>query len=118
MRNFNFVFEHKITENGIVIKVDELEQIPSIKALKDIPRRNYVKLILGDKLIELKSEVGRELQTGLSDFNVIIHNKKPEINLIRLISLAEIDAHRFFWNHVPKLMEFWQKSSFMDLLIN
>ena len=73
-----------------IISINCIGQIPTLEAIRSIPREQTLKLVF-DKGVQNKREaIGQNLKTELVGFQIGIHTIEPEINISKLITDKEI----------------------------
>jgi hypothetical protein len=89
------------TTNTILINT--VEQIPTIKYIKTIPRGHILKLIFNSNIVQRERvEFGENLDKELVDFRVAIHTTEPKIHIEKLIGDKEIEENQDFFEQCAK----------------
>ena len=85
-----------------IITVNLIEQIPTLEAIRVIPRGRTLKLVF-DKSIQAEREaIGQKLKQELDGFQIGIHIIEPEINIEKLITDNEIEQNHDFFEQCAK----------------
>ncbi|NRT12611.1 hypothetical protein [Flavobacterium sp. 14A] len=85
-----------------IISINSISQIPTLEAIRTIPRERTLKLIFEKGVENKRQAVGQNLKTELVGFQVGIHTIEPEINISKLITVKEIDDNKDFFEQCAK----------------
>lgn len=85
-----------------IINITTIGQIPTLEAIRAIPRERTLKLIFEKDIQDQKEAVGQNLINKLFGFQVEIHTIDPEINISKLITDKEIDDNQDFFEQCAK----------------
>ena len=85
-----------------IITIGSVEQIPTLEQIRAIPRERTLKLVFEKHVQNQKETVGQKLKNELLGFQVGIHTMEPEINIAKLLTDKEIDAHQDFFEQCAK----------------
>lgn len=82
--------------------IKSVGQIPTLNAIRSIPRERTTKLVFEKEVQSQREEIGQNLKTELVGFQVGIHAIEPEINIAKLITDKEIDDNQDFFEQCAK----------------
>ncbi|MEN2487306.1 hypothetical protein AAYQ05_05835 [Flavobacterium sp. B11] len=85
-----------------IITINSIDQIPSLEAIKRIPRNITLKIIFGNSVQNQRETIGQNFKKELQGFQVGIHLLNPEINIAKLITNQEIEEHQDFFENCAK----------------
>jgi len=85
-----------------IIRVSEKGQIPSVDAIRSLPRTKRLKIIFEEALHSEREVIGNELKEKLNGFLVGIHVLDPEINISKLITAEEVINNQDFFEQCAK----------------
>lgn len=101
--NLNQLFEFWILKRDTeIITINSIDQIPSLEAIKSIPRNITLKIIFGNSVQNQRETIGQNFKKELQGFQVGIHLLNPEINIAKLITNQEIEEHQDFFENCAK----------------
>lgn|GEM_PF-182438 len=101
--NLNQLFEFRILKRDTeIITINSIDQIPSLEAIKRIPRNITLKIIFGNSVQNQRETIGQNFKKELQGFQVGIHLLNPEINIAKLITNQEIEEHQDFFENCAK----------------
>lgn len=92
----------KMEQRTETLICNSLEELPSIEAIKVIPRDRRYKIIFGEEIRSTREKIGLLWKQELSDFQVGIHQIESEINISKLISDEEIILNQAFFEQCAK----------------
>lgn len=79
------------------LRISAISDIPSIGAIRKIPREKKLRLVFEDTVKEQRETVGQALKNDLDGFWVGVHMIEPEINVAKLITEQEVERHQDFF---------------------
>jgi len=79
-----------------------MEQIPSIETILSLKRGEKMTIIFEASILIQREIIGEKLKNSLEGFNIAIHNLEPVINIIKLITVKEIETHQDFFEQCAK----------------
>ena len=85
-----------------IITINAIGQIPSLEAIREIPREQTLKLVFEKGVQNQREAIGQNLKKELLVFQVGIHMIEPEINIVKLITDQEIEAFQDFFEQCAK----------------
>ncbi|MGX7666714.1 DUF6896 domain-containing protein [Flavobacterium pedocola] len=85
-----------------IISINSTDEIPSIEAIKAIPREKNLKIVFSDALENQRERIGAFLKDKLEGFQIGVHTLEPEINITKLITDEEIEANQKFFEQCAK----------------
>jgi len=85
-----------------IITINSIDQIPSLEAIKKLPRSKILKIIFKDSIKNQRESIGQNLKKQLQGFQIGIHVLNPEINIAKLITDQEIEEHQDFFENCAK----------------
>ena len=85
-----------------IISITTLEQVPTLEAIRVIPRERTLKLVFKNEVSNQREKIGERLKKELSGFQVGIHTIEPEINISKLITESEIEDNQDFFENCAK----------------
>lgn len=85
-----------------IISISKTSEIPSVDYVRTIPRGRQMKLVFGARVQKKREIIGQKLKDELTGFQVFIHTREPWINITKLITDEEIEAHQDFFEQCAK----------------
>lgn len=85
-----------------IIAVNSIEQLPTLEAIRAIPRERTLKLVFEKSILSQRDAIGQKLKQELDGFQIGIHTIEPEINIVKLISDDEIEQNQDFFEQCAK----------------
>lgn len=85
-----------------IVIIKATEEVPSIDAIRLIPREKILKLVFDPLMQKQRLTIGEDLKRKLKGFQVGIHTIEPEINISKLITAEEIEANQDFFEKCAK----------------
>lgn len=85
-----------------IVIIKATEEVPSIDAIRLIPREKILKLVFDPLMQKQRLTIGEDLKRKLKGFQVGIHTIEPEINISKLITDEEIEANQDFLEKCAK----------------
>jgi hypothetical protein len=91
-----------LTRTTKILKIESVDQIPTIDSIKAIPREVSLKLVFGETIQKQREIIGGNLKNELEGFQVSIHMTEPQINISKLITDLEIEENQDFFEKCAK----------------
>jgi hypothetical protein len=85
-----------------IIEVSSVGEIPTLEAIRTIPRERTLKLVFNKFIQPERQVIGQNLKQALDEFQVGIHTVEPEINIAKLITDNEIEKNQDFFEQCAK----------------
>jgi hypothetical protein len=85
-----------------IVRINSHSELPTIESILKLSRDRTLKIIFEDSINDKRELIGEELKKLLDGFQIGIHITDPEINISKLITDEEIEAHQLFFEKCAK----------------